>query len=199
MERDVPVFEAARALWVIRNSAVDKVSGSQCNVPPLTHPPQKTRMCTPRQQRPSHQTPHGAYINCKGCHAAKCFNHILDGCVHASEAILAASADPESTTWHGLHQVAKNRQIRVVPGPSGTGGVPQLRIRLVYYALNFACSHPPKSWMTSGFYDVPAASIIVLSDSCLAHVCTQGTRNIYRKTHRQVRNPIIDCKFGFKS
>jgi hypothetical protein len=148
-------------------------------------------MCTLRQHRPSHQAPHGTYVTCKGCHAAKCFAHILEGCVHASEAILAAVSDSDSTTWHRLHQEAKNRQIQVVFGPSAIGGVPPLRIRLVYYASNFACSSPAKSWMMSGFYDVPAASAIVVSNSSLAyvHARNEPPRNLERLQDKQSQGP----------
>lgn len=131
-------------------------------------------MCTPRQKRPSHQVSQGTYVECKGCHAAKCFMHILEGHVHASEAILSAASDPGGIAWHDFHQKAKNRQIRVASEQFPIGTPPTLRTRLVYYAENFAHLLPVKSWMTSGFYDVQMASPFVLPSS---HVVYTHLRN----------------------
>jgi len=96
--------------------------------------------------------------------------HVLEGYVHASEAILAVASDPEGTVWHKVHQTAKGRQIKVASGQFPIEGVPPLRIRLVYYALNFRRLSPLKSWMKDGFYDVPMVSAFVLFGSCPAYV-----------------------------
>jgi len=175
MERDVPVFEAAKVLSTIRNSAPKTVSDPQRGLySSFTHMFQKTRMCTPRQRRPSHQAFLGTYIECRGCHAAKCFLHILEGHIHASEAILFVASDREGVAWHNFHQTAKNREIRVVPEQFPICHPPSLRTRLVYYASNFARLLPVKSWMKSGFYDVQKASGFVLSGS---HVIYMHSRN----------------------
>lgn len=179
MERDIPVFEAAKALWTLGSSTAEKVG---CSSTPrtLTQLDQKPRMCTPRQHRPSHQALHGTYITCKGCHAAKCFTHILEGSVHASEAILAATADSESVMWHKLHQIAKDRRVEVVLGSLAVGGVLPLRSRLVYYAANFSCSSPIKSSMKSGFYDIQTASAFKSFNSFPTHTNARGevSRNL---------------------
>lgn len=88
-------------------------------------------------------------INCKKCHAAKCFRHILSGNVHSSEALLASAADSDSTTWHQIHQIARQRSVpsRLQEEPVG------MAERLVYFASNFSSTLPVGSEASVGFYD----------------------------------------------
>jgi hypothetical protein len=100
--------------------------------------------------------------------------HILEGYVHASEAILSVDSDPEGKAWHKVHQTAKGRQVEAASGQFPIERIPPLRNRLIYYALNFRRLFPAKSWVKDGFYDVPMVSAFVLFGSCPAYM-RQGT------------------------
>lgn len=106
--------------------------------------------CTPRGGESSHTMSPNALINCKKCHAAKCFRHILNGSVHSSEALLAVSADSCGTTWHQLHKTARRRDL-----PSHwTQGQPVGHAeRLVFFALGFLSTSPVNGETSLGFYD----------------------------------------------
>ena len=111
---------------------------------------QKGITCTLRGKRPSHTAPHNSLINCRRCHAAKCFWHALDGNVHSSEALLASRADPNNTTWHQLHQAARRRDI---PSLQTWGQPVGMAERLVFFASNFSSTSPVNSETSVGFYD----------------------------------------------
>jgi hypothetical protein len=109
------------------------------------------RTCTPRRGgERSHTMPPYFLVNCKKCHAAKCFRHILDMNVHSSEAILAVAADPSGIVWHQLHQNARQRDLPshwIQRQPVG------LAERLVFFASNFSSTSPVNGETSIGFYD----------------------------------------------
>ena len=94
--------------------------------------------------------PSNSVINCKKCHAAKCFQHILNGNVHSSEALLATVADSDSTAWHQLHLNARQRNV-----PSRRTSAPTVDVveQLAFFALNFSSTSPVNGETSAGFYD----------------------------------------------
>lgn len=94
--------------------------------------------------------PPDALIHCKGCHASKCFRHILKGKVHSSEALLAVVADPSGTTWHQLHGAARHRD---TPEHWTQGQSVGTAKRLTFFASNFSSTSPTNDETSVGFYD----------------------------------------------
>ena len=111
---------------------------------------QRGRTCTLRGGKPSHVVSSNSLINCKKCHAAKCFRHILEGNVHSSEALLANAADQDSTIWHKLH---KNARQRTIPSHDPQRQSAAITEQLVSFSLNFSSISPVNSEMSAGFYD----------------------------------------------
>ena len=110
---------------------------------------QRGRTCTPRS-RSSHAVQPSYLINCKKCHSAKCFWHILDGNVHSSEALLASAADPSSAIWHQIHQMARRRDVT----QHRTQGQPvDVAERFLFFALKFSGTSPVSGETSVGFYD----------------------------------------------
>jgi hypothetical protein len=91
-----------------------------------------------------------ALINCRKCHAAKCFRHILKGGVHSSEALLAVAADPSGIVWHQLHHAARQRD---APSHWTQGRLVGLAERLLFFASNFSGTSPVNGETSVGFYD----------------------------------------------
>lgn len=119
------------------------------------------------QLAPSHRVSKFSVINCRGCHANRCYKHILSNYhVHPAQALKADLADPTSTLWHNLHKEMRDTYAK---------NYPQLRVavragsnyplvhRLVYYASNFAPTAPLNQAVTVGFYDTPDNTVSVPS------------------------------------
>ena len=111
---------------------------------------QRGRTCTPRGGKNSHMMPPDSLINCKKCHAAKCFRHILNGKVHSSEALLANAADSDSTAWHQLHLTARHRDVPSRMTQRQPIGIAE---QFVFFALNFSSTSPENGETSVGFYD----------------------------------------------
>ena len=100
----------------------------------------------------SHPAPPNWLVSCKGCHSAKCFGHILEWFIHASEALLASGVDTTSTVWHKRHIDACK-----------LGGFPLTSLSLahtlnvldrrVFFAREFSGNSPLRPGMRLGFYD----------------------------------------------
>lgn len=90
-------------------------------------------------------------INCRKCHAAKCFSHILQAQVHSSEALLANAADSNSNLWHQFHQTARQRDPVSSDDPMMLLNNAE---RLVFCAIKFPNGLALGSSTSAGFYDV---------------------------------------------
>ena len=129
------------------------------------------RACTPRT-RPSHRVPELSHINCKLCHAGRCYKHILSTYNdHSSEALLASLADNTSKEWHTLHQLKKEAyggNYAWIKTMIRTGLPVSLTDRLVYFASNFSSIMPINHAVSPGFYDpaeVVSLSVVFLETS----------------------------------
>lgn len=120
----------------------------------LTRLVQKGKTCTPRGGKPSHPSSHISLVNCKKCHAAKCFFHILQGSVHASEALLANTMESGSAAWHKRHQEARERNVLPLASLPLVHKLDTLD-RRVFFAWHFSSTSPFEAGMCTGFYDVP--------------------------------------------
>ena len=137
---------------------------------------QRSRTCTPRGGEQSHTITPISLINCKKCHAAKCFQHILNGKVHCSEALLANAADQDSTIWHQIHQTARQRDIQSCGTQAQPLGIAE---QLTFFASNFSSVSPIRSETSVGFYDghgLQAWSIFVTYELVL--MLESGSRHI---------------------
>lgn len=128
---------------------------------------QRGRTCTPRNGQRSHMVSPNSLINCKKCHAAKCFRHILNSNVHSSEALLANAADSDSTIWHQLHLAARQRDVPSRLTQRQPVGIAE---QLVFFAVNFSSTSPVNGETSVGFYDGRSLQVwhipMVYTDQC---------------------------------
>lgn len=114
------------------------------------------RACTTRTA-PSHSVPKYSVIRCRGCHANRCYKHILSTYhAHSAKALSASLADTTSIRWHNLHQETKDSYTRGYPqlrAAVRSGSSCALSDRLAYYASNFGSATPLNQAVTLGFYD----------------------------------------------
>jgi hypothetical protein len=131
----------------------------------------KGKTCTRRKGKRSHSSPPISLVNCRKCHAAKCFSHILQEAVHASEALLAKATDLKGVVWHGRHQEARGRNI---PPLASVPLVHELNTlgRRVFFAQHFSSTSPLEPGMTIGFYDAP------FQDESLVSFCQYPLRHV---------------------
>ena len=121
-----------------------------------------SRTYTPRIQR-SHRVSALSIINCKLCHANRCYKHILSTYnIHLSGALLSSLADITCKGWHALHQTRRDTygenyaQIKTL---IRTGSPASFADRLVYFASNFSPTTPVNSALSPGFYDTTQVSL----------------------------------------
>lgn len=126
---------------------------------------QKGRTCTRRGGKPSHPSSTISLVNCRKCHAAKCFFHILQASIHASEALLASAADSGSAVWHKRHQEARERGILPLANLPLVHDLDELD-RRVFFARHFSSTSPLEPSMRVGFYDAPLQDTPLVSSSC---------------------------------
>lgn len=108
--------------------------------------------------KPSHRVPEFEVVHCHGCHARRCYKHILSTyCIHSSVALAINHVNRSGDTWHGFHQAFKDTyakdytQLKVAV-KHGIGY--PLDRRLAYYASTFASTTPINKAVRLGFYDV---------------------------------------------
>jgi hypothetical protein len=96
-------------------------------------------------------------VNCKGCHASRCYKHILSTySIHSSVALIAHLADDASATWHTIHRDVRDEYGRDYPLLKAAirHGRPYPRgHRFAYYASEFAVATPINEATCLGFYD----------------------------------------------
>lgn len=143
----------------------------------LTLPLQKdTRACTNRSNRmnPSHPIPYSASLNCRGCHASKCFEHILETSVHSATAILSVDSDATHEIWHQHHKGSKAKYKSTLPGllkaiRAGTSW--DLGDRLVHAATHYPIARPLSENTKMGFYDRRLRMFSAVSLSFVSMIC----------------------------
>lgn len=128
-----------------------------------------TRTCTVRKGQPSHQVDGHALINCKNCHASRCFQHILSTLnIHSSQAVLVYySTESPSEAWHKHHIDLKHDYLESYPRLLSnmlTGSYHPLNHRLAYFAHHFSTADPVSGNTMRGFYDVD--EVVVSEFSC---------------------------------
>ncbi|KAF9789454.1 hypothetical protein BJ322DRAFT_1000873, partial [Thelephora terrestris] len=130
-----------------------------------------SRTCTPRIQS-SHRVPELSLINCKSCHANRCYKHILSTYnTHSSGALLTRLSDDSSKMWHSLHQLRRDSYTEGYAWTKEmirTGSPAPLADRLVYFASNFSAT-PINRALFAGFYDAIAVSFFVAFRISLKH------------------------------
>lgn len=130
------------------------------------------RTCTIRNGQPSHQVDGYALLNCKNCHASKCYQHILSTLnIHSSQAILVYyMTESSSDAWHKYHVELKHSYLESYPqllSNMVSGSYHPLNHRLTYFALHFTATDPVSRNTERGFYDVDE---VVVGGS--SHPCT---------------------------
>jgi hypothetical protein len=130
------------------------------------------RACTPRGGQPSHQVDGYALLNCKSCHASKCYQHILSTLnIHSSQAILVYyTTESSSEAWHQHHIDLKHDYSESYPRLLSnmlSGDYHPLNHRLTYFAHRFSAADPVNRNTARGFYDVDEAVVSKLLYPCL--------------------------------
>ena len=153
----------------------------------LKHGPQKSplRACTIRKASvdaaPSHQVSSDSLINCRKCHSAKCFSHILANTgIHSSAALMVHASDSTHHNWHKFHVDNKNDYaggyLDLVSAMKQWSHH-DLNHRLVYFAMNFKPPRLVNTEVLSGFYDVALPNTIkvriLITSSTVSHSLQQ--------------------------
>lgn len=96
-------------------------------------------------------------MNCDGCHAKRCYKHILSTySIHSSTALIMNIVNRSGGTWHAFHQAFKDTfakdytQLKVAVK---YGMAYPLDHRIAYYATEFAVAAPVNKAVRPGFYD----------------------------------------------
>ncbi|KAF9786226.1 hypothetical protein BJ322DRAFT_1020308 [Thelephora terrestris] len=137
------VTEASTTISGIhRNIAEEQSVDRACSIPPA----------------PSHRVPKSLIINCQGCHANRCYKHVLSTYhIHSAQALRAVRADTTSTLWHNLHKEMKStypKNYLQLKAAVKNGLKYPLVNRLAFYASNFAPAAPLNQAVALGFYDM---------------------------------------------
>jgi hypothetical protein len=105
------VFQSALVLHARQREDRDliarrKVIHIRCSAIPAHNLQKNTRQCTTRiKNDPAHPVVQSKMMSCKGCHAYKCFNHILrQWGIHSAEALhFGVDDDDKNASWHEHH------------------------------------------------------------------------------------------------
>lgn len=156
----------------------------------------KKKTCTIRGGQPSHQVDGFTLLTCKGCHASKCYHHILSTFhIHSSQAVLVYhTTKSPSDVWHGHHLDLKHDYLESYPrllSSMLTGSYHPLKHRLAYFALHFSTGDPTNRNTVRGFYDVGG---ITVSDPFYPYfapnvVHSMATRRAHVKRRKREKFP----------
>ena len=151
------------------NSVRTNQSFSHC----IEHPFQgAVRTCSTRKgQQRSHQTHCYALLNCKNCHASKCYEHILSTLnIHSAQAILVYyTTDSPSEAWHKHHVDLRQDYSKSYPRLLSnmlSGNHHPLNHRLAYFAHHFSTADPINKNTLRGFYDEGEIAVRQFSSLC---------------------------------
>ena len=122
------------------------------------------KTCSIGGGKPSHQVDEHALLTCNGCHASKCYRHILSTFhVHSSQAALVYyTIQSPRDTWHQHHLDLKHDYFASYPrllSSMHTGSYHPLEHRLAYFALHFLAGDPISKNTAKGFYDLGGITV----------------------------------------
>lgn len=118
-------------------------------------------------------------MRCKGCHASRCFKHLLLEGVHSAEAILLAADKGNVQYWHERHLAKTKAYVaardKALEEADRFGiAVPSFKDKLASLAIQFrSCRPANESFTKPGWYDVDGStsnSVRVLITSSLTRV-----------------------------
>ncbi|TDL24859.1 hypothetical protein BD410DRAFT_64817 [Rickenella mellea] len=139
------LFEAACLLWEARQSE-DNLKKPE-------------RSCLPRfagSRGGPHIVPRISALSCKKCHNAKCFTHIIEFGIHASEALIKHVRDPEHEEWHAFHLMERGKvdtKHQEVKMGEVKGKPVDANYILMVAAQRFTYCHPLSPKTVIGWYD----------------------------------------------
>ncbi|KAF9454665.1 hypothetical protein P691DRAFT_656001 [Macrolepiota fuliginosa MF-IS2] len=116
-----------------------------------------SRSC--RMAGDSHPVPADWALNCKKCHAAKCFPHLLEGFrMHSMRALLLQEQDTSHILYHSRHierfsEYDDSKEALLVAQEEGEV-YPDFNVHMVYQSLTFQICQPVNNTHASlGWYD----------------------------------------------
>ncbi|KAF9790994.1 hypothetical protein BJ322DRAFT_419660 [Thelephora terrestris] len=138
-----------------------------------------TRTCTIRKGQRSHTTQGYALLNCKNCHASRCYEHILSTLnIHSAQAILVYyTAQSPSEAWHKHHVDLRQDYLKsysTLLSNMLSGSYHPLNHRLAYFAHHFSATDPVSKNTLRGFYDGDMIAVSKFSPSYLTHYIVSG-------------------------
>lgn len=155
------VFAAAVALCRLRGSDTKVQSSPVFGSFMVLPTSQGTRMCMTRT-KPSHRVAEDTVVHCSGCHAKRCYKHILSTyTIHSSLALMVHHVHHSSNTWHCFHQDFKDayaKEYAKLKMAVKHGMEYPLSHLLAYYASEFVPAAPINKAVKLGFYDIAISS-----------------------------------------
>ncbi|KAL5529720.1 hypothetical protein ACEPAG_5705 [Sanghuangporus baumii] len=128
--------------------------------------------------RTTHDVPAAGAINCKKCHAARCFKHILDYGFHVADALKLLLSDASHETWHSKHTKISRKiwaaKTADVLKAEEMGEPCDMRVALVLYAEKFTSCRPTSNKVKYGWYDT--AFRLKLEKTSTSTVTVEGFR-----------------------
>ncbi|KAL5532641.1 hypothetical protein ACEPAF_4415 [Sanghuangporus sanghuang] len=104
-----------------------------------------------------HNVPAAGAINCKKCHAARCFKHILKCGFYVADALMLHLSDGTHEAWHSKHAKISKKTwaAKTVDALKAEemGGPCDMRVALVLYAERFTSCRPMSNKVKYGWYD----------------------------------------------
>ncbi|KAL5489802.1 hypothetical protein ACEPAI_4634 [Sanghuangporus weigelae] len=117
---------------------------------------QSTYACRKGDQT-RHNVPAAGAINCKKCHAARCFKHILKCGSYVADALMLQLSDGTHEEWHSKHTKTSKKvwAAKTVDALKAEeiGGPCDMRVALVLYAEKFTSCRPMCNKVKYGWYD----------------------------------------------
>ncbi|KAL5511133.1 hypothetical protein ACEPAH_4348 [Sanghuangporus vaninii] len=105
----------------------------------------------------THNVPAAGAINCKKCHAARCFKHILKCGFYVADALMLQLSDGTHEAWHSKHAKFSKKAwaAKTVDALEAEemGGPCDMRVALVLYSEKFTSRRPMSNKVKYGWYD----------------------------------------------
>ncbi|KAF5358337.1 hypothetical protein D9756_001403 [Leucocoprinus leucothites] len=118
---------------------------------------QPSKQC--RRKGESHAVPSSWTLNCKKCHSAKCYPHLLEGStMHSMRALLLQEQDPSTVKYHEEHLAGfpdyLERKKELLASQAEGSPCPSFSLLMTYNALTFQVCQPVNHRHANlGWYD----------------------------------------------
>lgn len=117
-----------------------------------------SRKCAPITPREaSHEVPGPWSLNCKKCHKAKCYTHMLQYMhMHSVEAMISYFQSESHDIYHNHHRISKSHyeeHLTQTQEAESRGEAPDLNVYLAYITSEYLFGRPWRAILQAGWYD----------------------------------------------